>query len=92
MLTGRGRLSCMRFPEPEQAPAAPLYGASMPAMLAGRKDALGGVVLTLVHDRVGCTASVLGTGLAGDEAGAEAFLSTWVEELERSQCECRRGL
>lgn len=78
VLAGRGSLSLIRF-GPGEAPPAPLFAASAPALV----DARGGCVLTLIPQDGGATASVCGTGRAGSPEGARRMLDVFSEELSR---------
>lgn len=80
VLGGRGRLSSIRFAE-DHAPRGPLIAASAPALGATRRDPAGGSVLTLIHGRDGVTATVAGSGLAGDSEGARRLLDVWRDQL-----------
>ena len=85
-LSGRARLSALRFPA--DAPGthgAPLVAASLPTLLPTPQDPRGGVVLTLVHHDSGTTVTAFGTGRAGTASGAEAFLDLWLRTLRRVQ-------
>jgi len=81
VLGGRGRLSSIRFTE-EHAPSGPLIAASAPALGAARRDPAGGSVLTLIHGRDGITATLAGSGLAGDADGARRLLDAWRDLLD----------
>ena len=85
-----GRLSALRFPADER-PAVPLYAASAPALSPTAGDPRSGVVLTVIHHEAGCTASVLGSGLASTSAGAEAFLDVLAAELAGSRASAGSG-
>jgi hypothetical protein len=80
-ITGRGRMSSMRFPADER-PSAPLYAVSSPTVIATPADPLGAVVLTMIHHDAGCTVTSSTTGQDGDR-GAQRFLDEWLEELDR---------
>lgn len=81
VLAGRGRLSSLRF-APGDRPRSPLLAASAPALRAAPGRGGGGVVLTVTHGARAGTATVAGSGLAGDARGARRFLETWSEELD----------
>jgi len=81
VLGGRGRLSSIRFAE-DHAPSGPLIAASAPALGAARRDPAGGSVLTLIHGRDGITATLAGSGLAGDADGARRLLDAWRDLLD----------
>ncbi|MEE8468930.1 MAG: hypothetical protein V3T22_10760, partial [Planctomycetota bacterium] len=80
VLGGRGRLSSIRFAD-DHAPRGPLIAASAPALGATRRDPAGGAVLTLIHGREGVTATVAGSGFAGDTDGARRLLDAWRDQL-----------
>jgi len=84
VLGGRGRLSSIRF-SAEHAPRGPLIAVSAPALGAARRDPAGGAVLTLIHHREGVTATVAGSGWAGDVDGARRLLDTWRDRLAEVQ-------
>ncbi|MDF1797965.1 MAG: hypothetical protein P1V81_02225 [Planctomycetota bacterium] len=86
VLAGRARLSSLRFPH-GQRPLAPLYAASAPGLLPSRWDPRGAFVLTLVHHERGATASLFGTGLAGNDEAAQALLDDWLQAFEAYRCE-----
>ena len=78
-LSGRARLSSLRFPE--APPVALLIAASLPTLLPTPADPRGGIVLTLIHHQAGTTVTAFGTGRAGTGDGAEAFLDLWLRTL-----------
>ncbi|HUH04825.1 MAG TPA: hypothetical protein VML75_22665, partial [Kofleriaceae bacterium] len=83
VLAGRGCLSSLGFPAAE-TPALPLYAVSAPALDSSVADPRGGSVVTVVHGAGGSAVAVSGTGLAGTEAGARAFLREWQRGLVRA--------
>lgn len=83
VLAGRGCLSSLGFP-PGAAPPMSLQAASAPALDASVGDPRGGSVVTVVTGAETSTVTVSGTGLAGTEAGARAFLRAWEQGLERA--------
>lgn len=82
VLGGRGRFSVLRF-DGGEVPRAPVTAVSAPSLVPSRRDPRGGIVLTLVHGERCTTATLAGTGLAGDATGAAHALAVWREELAR---------
>ena len=78
---GRGRLSSIRFAEGD-APVDGTIAASAPALRATSNDPRGGVVFTVLHTRGGVTATIAGTGFAGDESGAQELLDAIVVRVD----------
>lgn len=84
VLAGRACLSSLGF-APGELPTIPLYAASGPALDSSSADPRGGVVLTVIRGVGRSTVTVSGTGLAGTEAGAQAFLLEWMEGLTHAR-------
>lgn len=80
VLTGRGRLSSMRFPA-ETVPKPPLYAASAPPLAASNRDPSGSLTLTLIHHRAEVSISAFGTGELGETAPLQEFLDRWLNAL-----------